>query len=188
MLMEKPQTPGWTSLSSKELCRTKVLSLWSETAKSLRTGASNDFITFKCRDWVNVRAVTPEGLLVCIRQFRHGSRKTELEIPGGCIDPSDADPIAAGARELLEETGFQGEEGRLIGGVCPNPALQGNLCHTVKFVNARQVAPPNLEATESIEMLTLADADLKNLVRTGALQHGLVLDALLFHWLDEAKT
>ncbi len=182
---EKRQT--WTSVASKEICKTKVLSLWSETSVSDRTGASNDFITFKCPDWVNVVAVAEGGYILAIRQFRHGSGRFELEIPGGCIDPDDADPVAAGARELLEETGFQGEGGRLIGSVCPNPALQGNRCHTVKFVNARRISAPRLEDTESIECLLKSDAELKELVRSGELSHGLVLDALLFHWLDEAS-
>ena len=186
--LTKDPSGAWTSISARELCHTKVLSLWSETARCERSGACNDFITFKCSDWVNVIAVAENGELVAIRQFRHGSGKMQIEIPGGCIDKADTDPIAAAARELMEETGFEGGNGRIIGKVCPNPALQGNFCYIVKFTGARQVSAPHLEDTEAIETFMLSDAKLKKLVREGQIDHGLVMDALLLHWLDDAKT
>lgn len=185
--MSGDPSAGWLSMSSKELCRTRVLSLMSERSRCLRTGAENDFITFKCPDWVNVIAATSDGRLVMIRQFRHGSGRTELEIPGGCMESSDPDPVAAGARELLEETGFAGDDGRVIGSVCPNPALQGNTCFTVKFDNARKVSEPRMEDTEAVVTELLPEVSLRGLAKAGGVSHGLVLNALLFHWLEESE-
>src|SRR6185295_7738317 len=42
--------------------------------------------TFGCRDWCNVIPVTPNDEVVLIWQFRFGSERMELEIPGGVID------------------------------------------------------------------------------------------------------
>ena len=182
---KSPSPKDWKTLSTREICQTKILSLRGITAQSARTGAVNEFILFDCPNWVNVIAVQPDGLLVAIRQYRFGSNRVELEIPGGCIDKTDKNPIDAAARELLEETGFKGENGRIIGKVCPNPALQGNICYTVKFTNAVKVSAPRQEDTESIELFSISDEELKSQVKEHAIEHALVLDALLFHWLDE---
>jgi len=177
----------WTSKSSKELLKTRIGSVRSERCRCARTGAENDFITFEFPDWVNVIAETPEGAIVMIRQYRAGTKQVELEVPGGCMEASDAGPVEAAARELLEETGYAGERGRVIGSVCPNPALQGNACFTVKFENARKTAETAMDEMEAIETHLVPKDELQALASEGSIAHGLVLNALLFHWLDKAK-
>ena len=75
-------------------------------------------------------AVTPDGRIVLVRQFRFGIDDFSLEIPGGVVEPGE-DPVAAGTRELREETGFGGPRARLLASVHPNPAIQRNRCHLV---------------------------------------------------------
>ena len=72
----------WISRGNRrELCRTGVMTMVSETFECARTGAVHDFITVDLIDWVVVVAETPEKQLVMIRQFRHGSGRIELEVP-----------------------------------------------------------------------------------------------------------
>jgi ADP-ribose pyrophosphatase len=59
-------------------------------------------------DTVAVLALTSEGNVVLARQFRPGPMAVLDELPGGFVDPGES-PAAAGARELLEETGFAGD-------------------------------------------------------------------------------
>ena len=54
---------------------------------------------------VAVLALTPEGRLVMVRQFRPGPDRVVLTLPGGMIDPGET-PEEAGERELREETGY----------------------------------------------------------------------------------
>ena len=93
-------------------------------------GTEKEFIVAHAPDWVNVVAVTPEGKIVLVRQFRFGSNALSLEVPGGVMEEGE-DPIAAGVRELSEETGYGGGKARLLGSVHPNPAIQDNRCHFV---------------------------------------------------------
>lgn len=58
---------------------------------------------------VGVLALTPDGQVVCIRQFRPGPDTVVLNIPGGFVEPGES-PVAAAARELTEETGFVAAE------------------------------------------------------------------------------
>jgi len=46
---------------------------------------THDFFVLDAADWVNVVALTPEGNMILIEQFRHGSETVELEIPGGSL-------------------------------------------------------------------------------------------------------
>ena len=185
----KSRLPGWKSLSLETAFHTPVFDLLVERSECVRTGASTNFYYFKCPDWVNVIAMTPDNKIVMIRQYRHGKGTIELEIPGGGMNPSENhDPVSAGARELLEETGFAVEKGVIIGKVCPNPALQGNTCYTVFFQNARQVSKPDMEATEEIETALFPVEELDDFIKKVKIMHGLVLNALHFFdiWKKDA--
>jgi 8-oxo-dGTP pyrophosphatase MutT (NUDIX family) len=129
-------------------------------------------------DWVNVLALTPEHELVLVRQFRFGIDNLSLEIPGGMIEPGE-DPLAAGLRELREETGYAGARVRSLGSVHPNPAMQNNRCHFVCVEEARRTDGTDWDEDEEIEILTQPVEEVYALARSGGITHALVLDALL---------
>jgi 8-oxo-dGTP pyrophosphatase MutT (NUDIX family) len=176
-----PDPHGWQTLDQKRLIHTPVFDLHLRRARGPHHPDPGNFYVFTCPDWVNVIAQTSAYELVMIRQFRIGSDCVEWEIPGGLIDPGDADPIAAGARELSEETGYAGGAGRIIGSVNPNPALQTNLCHTVLIPEARLARPPQLERYEDIETVALPVSEVCRMLDAGLIRHALVVAALLFY-------
>lgn len=137
--------------------------------------------------WVHVIAVTEEERLVLIRQYRFGSDRIELEIPGGAVEKGE-DPLLAGLRELREETGYVAREARIIGAVRPNPAIQDNLCHTVLALGARLLATATPEELEEIEVLTLPFDEVMQRVASGELQHGLVLNGLMYYAMATGRT
>lgn len=151
-----------------------------------RSGKSQEFYKFIFPSWVNIIALTSSDEIVLIRQYRYGTDRVELEIPGGAVNEGE-DPLAAGERELLEETGYVGINARVIGRVCPNPAIQNNFCYTVLVENAKLSATPEQDDMEDIEVLTLPKKDLDDLITGGSLEHGLVLNALMFFGLEMAK-
>lgn len=178
---------AWESLSLEEAFHTPVFKVFKERSRCLRSGGENDFYYFRCVDWVNVIALTPERSIVMIRQFRHASGRWEIEIPGGAIDRSDKNPMDAAERELFEETGFAGENPRIIGKVCPNPALQGNDCFTVLLENAVRVSEPDMELTEDIETIPMRWEKVRDMAESGAITHGIVLNALYFYEMYKNK-
>jgi hypothetical protein len=90
--------------------------------------------------------------------------RVELEIPGGAVNI--------------------GDNGRIIGKVCPNPAIQNNFCYTVLVENARRIADPKQDDMEDIEVLTLPQKKVESLVTTGSINHGLVLNGLMFFAME----
>src|SRR5262245_56116600 len=55
-----------------------------------------------------VLALRDDGQVVLVREFRPGPEEVLLELPGGEVEPGE-DPHEAARRELLEETGYEGD-------------------------------------------------------------------------------
>ena len=64
-------------------------------------------------DWVNVVALTKDGLSIMVDQYRFGIGERTLETPCGVVDVGET-PLAAAQRELLEETGYGGGKWRSL--------------------------------------------------------------------------
>ncbi len=167
----------WTLLHSTRKFSDRLIAVDHDLYRLEETGRTNDFTVIRTSDWINVIPVTREGKLVFIRQFRHGIRDVTLEIPGGAIDPADADPRAAAARELREETGYEAPEWEHLGFVTPNPALQDNRCHTYLATGAYRAGAPRFDAYERIEVAELSRDEAARVLRDGTVHHGLVLAA-----------
>ena len=171
---------NWEIFPDRVLLQTPIVTIKTGPVLCGRSGRRKDFYRFDFPDWVNVVAVTPDSQIVLIRQFRYGSNRVEIEIPGGMVDPGEG-PVTAGCRELLEETGYAGINARIIGRVCPNPAIQRNHCYTVLIEQARKVEEPRLDEMEDIETSTVKVETVRGYMTSGQIEHGLVLNALMFY-------
>jgi 8-oxo-dGTP pyrophosphatase MutT (NUDIX family) len=179
MTAEKKSAPArWEKLGEKSVAQTRVLELMSARYRHPSRGTERDFVVVRPADWVNVLALTREGHIVLVRQFRFGIDAFSLEIPGGVMEPGE-DPVEAGLRELREETGFVGRNARLLGSTHPNPAIQSNRCHFVFVEDAARTAELEWDADEEIEVATLPVAEVLAHARNGGITHALVLNALL---------
>ena len=146
-------------------------------ATNPRTGQTLRRTVLDVPDWVNVVALTPEQRVVVVRQYRFGTGKITVEIPGGVIDLGEA-PEAAARRELQEETGYTSARWTALGPVEPNPAFQTNLCHHYLAEEARLTHPLELDPGEDIVVDTLTQDELVGAIRSGAIRHSLVITAL----------
>ena len=65
------------------------------------------FHVIELPDWVTAIALTHDGNIVLVEEYRHGARQTVIELPSGMPSTGPGEPpVAAIKRELLEETGF----------------------------------------------------------------------------------
>ena len=172
---------SWTRVKLETLQRCRIFDLVRDWSRSPRDGEVYDFFRIEAGDWVNVIPLTPEGEVVMVAQYRHGAGKVMLEIPGGMVDPGE-DPIVAGARELLEETGYAAGRMEPLGDINPNPALFGNRVHffVAHDVSWKQAIQNSGREETSVELVA-RDA-LPELVRSGEIDHALIVSA--FYRLD----
>ena len=120
-------------------------------------------------DFVVVVAVTVDGDFVFVRQYRHGTRQILLELPAGCMEPTDADPGAGAVRELFEETGYAGSKPVFLCKVAPNAACISNFAHCYLITDCKKVSSQHLDATEDLEIVVMSAEETKKLMAEGGL-------------------
>ena len=84
-------------------------------------------------------ALTPEGQVLMVRQFRPGPKRWLYDMPGGMIDDGDT-PLDTARKELLEETGYMAELELLA--TCYVTAYSTAKKHIFLARNCRKVAEP----------------------------------------------
>lgn len=168
----------WEQLGRETRLRTRIFDVLGARYRHPARGTERDFVVVSAPDWVNVIALTPGDRIVLVRQFRFGIDEFSLEIPGGVMEPGE-DPVAAGLRELREETGYTGAPAKLLGTVHPNPAIQSNRCHFVLVEEAVKSHELEWDTDEEIHISTEPVEQVLALARSGGISHGLVLNALM---------
>jgi 8-oxo-dGTP pyrophosphatase MutT (NUDIX family) len=170
----------WEKIGSEQVANFRIFTIRSDKKLSPRTGTEHDFYVIESVDWVNVVAVTPNQELVMVEQYRHGSNTVELEIPGGMMDTEDLRPELTGARELREETGYEGENARVLGWVYANPAIMSNRCYTILIENCHCVHPVEFDSGEDLITRLVPVADVPGLIAAGKIAHPLIIAGLSF--------
>lgn len=170
----------WKHIRSQDVGDFRIFKIRTETKLSPRTGKEHDFYIIDSVHWVNIVAVTTDQQVVMVEQYRHGSNTVELEIPGGLMDAKDLRPETTGVRELREETGYEGENARILGQTYANPAIMSNTCYTVLIENCHCVHPVEFDHGEDLVTRLVPIADLPRLVAEGKIAHPLVVVGLYF--------
>ena len=165
-----------------------LFNIEKQDVRSPRTGKALKAMSIRIPPWAMMLAVTPGDEAVMVRQFRHGIEKICLELPGGIIDPSDASPLAAAKRELMEETGYRVEGTRDLGECYPLAALLGNQGHFFCGTGAEPVAEPSLDEGEDIEIVKVPLEEIPGLIEGKEISHGMVMLAFFLYWMKTRGT
>ncbi|MDO8956319.1 MAG: NUDIX hydrolase, partial [Deltaproteobacteria bacterium] len=174
---------SWKLLHAKIIQSCRIFSIKSERYRSPRSGKEHDFYLIDSVDWVNIIPLTSDEKVILVKQFRFGTKDFSLEIPGGMLDDGEP-PAQAARRELLEETGYAGDEPILLGMVHPNPAIHTNRCYSYLIRNVTFSNPPQQDSTEDIEVQIVPLAEIPRLIRDGRITHALVIAAFYWYFIN----
>ena len=181
----RPLAP-WRRRRSRRLQRCRIFDLDEVEFDPPDGRAAQSFYVVEAPDWINVIPLTEDDDVLFVRQYRFGIRDFTLEIPGGMCDPGEA-PREAARRELREETGYAARTLVELGQVHPNPALQGNRCHTFLARGLREEGAPQPDPNEELELQRVPFGEVPQRIRTGEITHSLVVAAFHLLALDSAS-
>lgn len=139
-----------------------------------------DFHSLKLADYVGVLAVTEDGRIPLVRQYRPALDRYTLELPSGLRETGES-PLDTARRELVEETGFN-ITGELLplGCMAPDTGRLENKLWGFYATSVAQIADFIPEA--EVELVLLDRAQFKDSILRGEFDHALHL-ALVAHAL-----
>ena len=167
----------WKKLESKAGPKLPLFQTRIDTLAHPTSSMHFDRLVLEAPDWVTVVATTPAGKTVLVEQHRFGIGDLTIEPIGGIVDAGE-EPLDAGKRELLEETGFGGGRWRYLGSVQANPAFHNNLCHHWLAEDVEELQAPTPDEGEAIRVHLMTLDEIKAAIAVGRLKHALGLSAL----------
>jgi ADP-ribose pyrophosphatase len=127
-----------------------------------------------------------DPMIVIERQYRHAAREYLLEVPAGKMEEGE-EALAAGKRELLEETGFKAKRWRKMVRYFASPGFLGEWMQVfIAEGLTRGDAQPEYDEQIEIDMVPLSR--LLTMIEEGKIYDGKTLiSVMLFARLLQAK-
>jgi len=167
----------WTKLESQPGPELPLFKVRIDTMQHPVSSEEFERLVLETSDWVTVVAVTVDGKIVMVEQYRFGVGELTIEPVAGMVDEHE-DSLDAAKRELLEETGFGEGAWRYLGSVQANPAIHDNLCHHWLVEDVVFMQDPTPDSGEAIRVHLMTLDEVKDAIAGGRLQHSLGLSAL----------
>lgn len=170
---------SWKKLSSTYIHKGPWATLRTDKCEMPDGRIVDDYYVLEYPNWVNAVALTQEGNVLMVRQYRHAAGIVSLEIPGGVIDGDEA-PIDAMRRELLEETGYRFDDIEPIATIYANPSTANNqtFCYLAK--GGIKVQGQSLDEHEELIVEEYTIAEVKQLLATNEIKQALHCTALFY--------
>ena len=159
-LDEKP----WEVISSEYALRRPWLTARKDCVRLPDGRVMDEYWVLEYPDWVNVIALTKDGMMVLERQYRHGIRRTCYELPCGVMEAGET-PLEAARRELLEETGYGNGEWTEWMTLSANSSTMSNLTHCFLAKNVEHIAKQHLDPTEDLTVHLLSQDAVFDLLK-----------------------
>lgn len=121
---------------------------------------------------VAVVALTDDGRICLVRQYRTALGRVTVELPAGKLAPGE-DPLECASRELLEETGMSAEKIAFLTTIATSDGFTDELIHIYMATG--------LDFTRS-------DPDADEFINVDLVPLGELVDAVLDGRIEDAKT
>lgn len=171
--MMKEQIEDWKVLDSIYIANEPWFTVRREKVQLPNGNIIPSYYVLEYPAWINVIAVTVEGLMIMERQYRHGLGRVDYELCAGVVDDTDTDSMVAAKRELLEETGYGNGRWSHFMTICANPGTHNNFTYCFLATDVEKIAERHLEPTEDIAVELMKPQEVKKLLENNRILQGL---------------
>jgi ADP-ribose pyrophosphatase len=126
---------------------------------------------------VALAAITPEGKMVMVRQYRKAAEKAVLEVPAGKIEKGEDHRLTA-ERELKEETGYSAEKIEFITSFYSSIGYSTEVIY-LYLATGLTPGETDFDDNEAIEILEYDFPELKKMIFSGEIEDAKTLAAIL---------
>lgn len=109
-------------------------------------------------------ALTEDGRVIMVRQYRYPLAETLIETPGGFVDEGESFENAM-KRELLEETGYSFSNIEYLGKIAANPGVLNNYTEMFLATGGKLTGLQQLDHNEDIEVLSFSIEEVIDMVK-----------------------
>ncbi len=152
----------WKTLSSEYLVRHPYFTARKDKCVTPEGKIIEEYFVVELPATACAVAITEDGKVLMVKQYRHPVGDVLLELPGGFIDKNEL-PEVAMARELMEETGYAFSSIEEVGKIAANPGVLDNFTRLFLARGGRKTSSQNLDHNEDIEVVTISLDELKTL-------------------------
>ncbi|MHC4052567.1 NUDIX hydrolase [Bradyrhizobium sp. 25ACV] len=144
------------------------ITLVERTVHDSRGELVGNFHGLALADYISIIAISSDGQVPLVRQFRPAVEQWTLEFPGGLLDAGE-DPQSCAIRELFEETGLEALDATSLGAFLPDSGRLGN--RLWGFFASGVVPAKGWMPEPEVEVEYVSVKELDVLVRDGTFNH-----------------
>lgn len=170
----------WKILSSEYLFHDLWFKVRKDRCQTPDGKIVDPYYVYEFPAWVTAVALTEDGKVIMEHQYRHALGEVCIEIPGGCVDDTDASLEDAIKRELLEETGYSFTSYEYLGRISANPSTNANLMHMYLAKGGKKITEQHLDANEEIRITLLTIDEVKELLRKNEIVQAMHVTCLMY--------
>jgi ADP-ribose pyrophosphatase len=157
---------AWKRLRSERLLETPYFALRSDRLRLPGGAVKDPYYVVERPDAAIIFPLTGEGEVVLVRQYRPPLERMELGLPAGLVEEGEK-PEDAARRELLEETGYSGDQWEPLGSLASSPSLKDNWAYLFLARGVEESASPDPDEHELVEVVRVPVGDLTGLIQSG---------------------
>lgn len=129
----------------------------------------NDFLVSELPDVSQIFALTEDGYVIFVKQYRHAIKQVVLELPAGTFNKNEENAAEAAKRELLEETGYLAKTMIPLGKVYGYPTKDTHAIYMHLALNVENASKTSQDKTEDIEVVKIKVDECLGLIENGEL-------------------